>query len=62
MFQHLSKGDLVTGLTERAQSRVELFKGIGGRLVLSLRYLFETEVHAYALMTKRCTWRASGAG
>jgi YihY family inner membrane protein len=48
MFQHLSKGDLVTGLTERSQSRSELFEGIGGRLVLSLRYLFATEVHAYA--------------
>ena len=48
MFQHLSKGDLVRGLTERAQSRIELLKGIGGRLVPSLRYLFATEVHAYA--------------
>jgi YihY family inner membrane protein len=44
----LPKGDLVTGLTERSQSRSELFKEIRGRLVLSLRYLFATEVHAYA--------------
>jgi len=48
MFQHLSNGDLGTGLAERAQSHIEPFKGIGGRLVLSLRYLFATEVHAYA--------------
>jgi len=48
MSQHLSEGDSVTGLTEKAQRRSELFKGIGGRLVLSLRYLFATEVHAYA--------------
>jgi len=48
MFQHLSNGDLAAGLAERAQSRIEPFKGIGGRLVLSLRYLFATEVHAYA--------------
>ena len=48
MFQHLSNGDLVTGQAERAQSRIDPFKGIGGRLVLSLRYLFATEVHAYA--------------
>src|SRR5271157_5147017 len=48
MSQHLSEGDSVTGLTEKAQRRSELFKGIGGRLVLSLRYLFGTEVHAYA--------------
>jgi YihY family inner membrane protein len=48
MFQHLSNGDLVTGQAERAQSRIDPFKGIGGRLVLSLRYLFATEVHVYA--------------
>ena len=48
MFQHLSNGDLAAGLAERAQSRIEPFKGIGGRLVLSLRYLFATEVHVYA--------------
>ena len=48
MFQHLSRGDLVRSPTELAQSRSELFKGIRGRLVLSLRYLFATEVHAYA--------------
>ena len=38
----------MTSLTERAQSRFELFKGIEGRLLPSLRYLFVTEVHAYA--------------
>ena len=48
MSQHLSEGDSVTGPTDKAQSRIGLFKGIGGRLVLSLRYLFATEVHAYA--------------
>jgi YihY family inner membrane protein len=38
----------MTSWTELARSRVELLKGIGGRLVPSLRYLFATEVHAYA--------------
>jgi YihY family inner membrane protein len=44
----LSNGDSVKTLTEKAGSPIEPFKGIGGRLVLSLRYLFTTEVHAYA--------------
>ena len=38
----------MTSLTELAQSHIEPFKGIGGRLVLSLRYLFATEVHVHA--------------
>ena len=38
----------MTNLTELAQSRIELLKGIGGRLLPSLRYLLATEVHAYA--------------
>jgi YihY family inner membrane protein len=44
----MSKGDLVTNPTELARSRIELLKGIGRRLVPSLRYLSATEVHAYA--------------
>jgi len=38
----------VTSPTELPQSRVEFLKGVGGRLLPSLRYLLATEVHAYA--------------
>jgi YihY family inner membrane protein len=38
----------VTSSTEFAHSRIEPLKGIGGRLLPSLRYLSATEVHAYA--------------
>ena len=48
MFRFMMKGDLVTSPPELAQSRIELLKGVAGRLLPSLRYLFVTEVHAYA--------------
>jgi len=38
----------VTSPTELAQSRIELLKGAGSRLLPSLRYLSATEVHVYA--------------
>ena len=38
----------MTNLTERVRSRIKLFKGTGGRLLPSMRYLSATEVHAYA--------------
>jgi YihY family inner membrane protein len=41
-------GDLVTTSTELPESRIELLKGIRASLLPSLRYLFATEVHAYA--------------
>jgi YihY family inner membrane protein len=44
----MSKGDSVTSLTELGHRRIQLFRAIAGRLLPSLRYLFATEVHAYA--------------
>lgn len=38
----------MTSPPELPQSRTQLLKGIGGRLLTSLRYLFATEVHAFA--------------
>ena len=38
----------MTSSTELPQIRIEFLKGIGGRLLPSLRYLFATEVHVYA--------------
>ncbi len=38
----------MTSPTELNQSRIELLKGTGGRLLPSLRYLSATEVHVYA--------------
>jgi len=38
----------MTTSTASPQSRIELLKRIGGRLLPSLRYLLATEVHAYA--------------
>ncbi len=38
----------MTSLTERAHDRMDVMREIGGRLLPSLRYLFLTEVHAYA--------------
>jgi len=48
VFWFVMKGDLVTGPVELTQTRIELLKRIGNRLLPSLRYLFGTEVHAYA--------------
>jgi YihY family inner membrane protein len=48
MVQHMSKADLVTSPRELAQSRIELLKAFGARLLPSLRYLSATQVHAYA--------------
>jgi YihY family inner membrane protein len=48
MLRFLSNEESTTSLTGMGQSRVGLFKGIGGRLAPSLRYLWGTEVHAYA--------------
>jgi len=38
----------VTSSTELARTRIELLKGIGSRLLPSLRYLSAAEVHVYA--------------
>jgi len=48
MFPLPPKGDRVTGSSELAPSRKGLWRGIGKRVLPSLRYISSTEVHAYA--------------